>query len=75
MDNPSRTLVPPVSGYPVAHHSSDENDAITNAAFPVILAGMRSSSANETTAIRKLAERTNLPVLKHSKVLVSLVAN
>ncbi|RAV24968.1 acetolactate synthase AlsS, partial [Staphylococcus warneri] len=33
-------------------------------AFPVLLAGMRSSSANETNAIRKLVEKTNLPVVE-----------
>jgi hypothetical protein len=33
-------------------------DAIKNAAFPVLLAGMRSSSANETNAIRKLNNPT-----------------
>ena len=46
-------------------------EAIKNASFPVLLAGMRSSSADETNAIRKLVERTNLPVVvKHSKVQV-----
>ncbi|MFI8471035.1 acetolactate synthase AlsS, partial [Staphylococcus warneri] len=43
---------------------NDVIDAIKNAAFPVLLAGMRSSSANETNAIRKLVERTNLPVVE-----------
>ncbi|RAX29949.1 UNVERIFIED_CONTAM: acetolactate synthase AlsS, partial [Escherichia coli] len=38
--------------------------AIKNAAFPVLLAGMRSSSANETNAIRILVEKTNLPVVE-----------
>ena len=43
---------------------NDVIDAIKNAAFPVLLAGMRSSSANETNAIRKLVEKTNLPVVE-----------
>ena len=48
-------------------YSEDINDvieAIKNASFPVLLAGMRSSSADETNAIRKLVERTNLPVVE-----------
>ncbi|HHC9867492.1 TPA: acetolactate synthase AlsS [Staphylococcus aureus] len=42
----------------------DVIEAIKNASFPVLLAGMRSSSAEETNAIRKLVERTNLPVVE-----------
>lgn len=43
---------------------NDVIEAIKNASFPVLLAGMRSSSAEETNAIRKLVERTNLPVVE-----------
>ncbi|OHS40063.1 acetolactate synthase AlsS [Staphylococcus sp. HMSC62A08] len=39
-------------------------DKIKNAKFPVLLAGMRSSSQAETEAIRLLVEKTNLPVVE-----------
>ena len=49
---------------PVQHDINDVIEAIKNASFPVLLAGMRSSSAEEN-AIRKLVERTNLPVVEN----------
>ena len=54
----------PNLGVPSEHDINDVIEAIKNASFPVLLAGMRSSSADETNAIRKLVERTNLPVVE-----------
>ncbi|SQE64768.1 Acetolactate synthase, catabolic [Staphylococcus aureus] len=54
----------PSLGVPSEHNINDVIEAIKNASFPVLLAGMRSSSAEETNAIRKLVERTNLPVVE-----------
>ncbi|HHQ1967918.1 TPA: acetolactate synthase AlsS [Staphylococcus aureus] len=54
----------PSLGVPSEHDINDVIEAIKNASFPVLLAGMRSSSAEETNAIRKLVERTNLPVVE-----------
>ncbi|HDD7132573.1 TPA: acetolactate synthase AlsS [Staphylococcus aureus] len=54
----------PNLGVPSEHDINDVIEAIKNASFPVLLAGMRSSSAEETNAIRKLVERTNLPVVE-----------
>lgn len=54
----------PNLGVPSEQDINDVIEAIKNASFPVLLAGMRSSSADETNAIRKLVERTNLPVVE-----------
>ncbi|HDE3225114.1 TPA: acetolactate synthase AlsS [Staphylococcus aureus] len=54
----------PSLGVPSEHDINDVIEAIKNASFPVLLAGMRSSSAEETNAIRKLVERTNLLVVE-----------
>ncbi|HGN7085046.1 TPA: acetolactate synthase AlsS [Staphylococcus aureus] len=54
----------PSLGVPSEQDINDVIEAIKNASFPVLLAGMRSSSAEETNAIRKLVERTNLPVVE-----------
>ncbi|HCI7386723.1 TPA: acetolactate synthase AlsS [Staphylococcus aureus] len=54
----------PSLGVPSEHDINDVIEAIKNASFPVLLAGMRSSSAEEANAIRKLVERTNLPVVE-----------
>lgn len=54
----------PSLGVPSEHDINDVIEAIKNASFPVLLAGMRNSSAEETNAIRKLVERTNLPVVE-----------
>ncbi len=54
----------PSLGVPIEQDINDVIEAIKNASFPVLLAGMRSSSAEETNAIRKLVERTNLPVVE-----------
>ncbi|BDV06166.1 TPA: acetolactate synthase AlsS [Staphylococcus aureus] len=54
----------PSLGVPSEQDINDVIEAIKNASFPVLLAGMRSSSADETNAIRKLVERTNLPVVE-----------
>lgn len=54
----------PSLGLPSEQDINDVIEAIKNASFPVLLAGMRSSSAEETNAIRKLVERTNLPVVE-----------
>ncbi|HCY1014751.1 TPA: acetolactate synthase AlsS [Staphylococcus aureus] len=54
----------PNLGVPIEQDINDVIEAIKNASFPVLLAGMRSSSADETNAIRKLVERTNLPVVE-----------
>ncbi|EZY44543.1 acetolactate synthase, catabolic [Staphylococcus aureus MSSA-93] len=54
----------PSLGVSSEHDINDVIEAIKNASFPVLLAGMRSSSAEETNAIRKLVERTNLPVVE-----------
>ncbi|HHW8544108.1 TPA: acetolactate synthase AlsS [Staphylococcus aureus] len=54
----------PSLGVPGEQDINDVIEAIKNASFPVLLAGMRSSSAEETNAIRKLVERTNLPVVE-----------
>ncbi|SCT65840.1 acetolactate synthase AlsS [Staphylococcus aureus] len=54
----------PSLGVPSEQDINDVIEAIKNASFPVLLAGMRSSSAEETNAIRKLVERTNLPVIE-----------
>ncbi|HDE9241813.1 TPA: acetolactate synthase AlsS [Staphylococcus aureus] len=54
----------PSLGVPSEHDINDVIEAIKNASFPILLAGMRSSSAEETNAIRKLVERTNLPVVE-----------
>lgn len=54
----------PSLGVPSEHDINDVIEAIKNASFPVLLAGMRSSSAEETNAICKLVERTNLPVVE-----------
>ncbi|HCU7644581.1 TPA: acetolactate synthase AlsS [Staphylococcus aureus] len=54
----------PNLGVPSEHDINDVIEAIKNASFPILLAGMRSSSAEETNAIRKLVERTNLPVVE-----------
>ncbi|HCX2121670.1 TPA: acetolactate synthase AlsS [Staphylococcus aureus] len=54
----------PNLGVPNEQDINDVIEAIKNASFPVLLAGMRSSSAEETNAIRKLVERTNLPVVE-----------
>lgn len=54
----------PNLGVPSEQDINDVIEAIKNASFPVLLAGMRSSSADETNAIHKLVERTNLPVVE-----------
>ncbi|HDE3887088.1 TPA: acetolactate synthase AlsS [Staphylococcus aureus] len=54
----------PSLGVPSEQDINDVIEAIKNASFPVLLAGMRSSSAEETNAIRKLVVRTNLPVVE-----------
>ncbi|NSL45778.1 acetolactate synthase AlsS [Staphylococcus aureus] len=54
----------PSLGVPSEQDINDVIEAIKNASFPVLLAGMRSSSAEETNAIRKLVECTNLPVVE-----------
>ncbi|HAR5379534.1 TPA: acetolactate synthase AlsS [Staphylococcus aureus] len=54
----------PNLGVPNEQDINDVIETIKNASFPVLLAGMRSSSADETNAIRKLVERTNLPVVE-----------
>ncbi|HDI0197010.1 TPA: acetolactate synthase AlsS [Staphylococcus aureus] len=54
----------PSLGVPSEQDINDVIEAIKNASFPVLLAGMRGSSAEETNAIRKLVERTNLPVVE-----------
>ncbi|HDH4410691.1 TPA: acetolactate synthase AlsS [Staphylococcus aureus] len=54
----------PSLGVPSEQDINDVIEAIKNASFPVLLAGMRSSSAEETNVIRKLVERTNLPVVE-----------
>ncbi|HEH2964962.1 TPA: acetolactate synthase AlsS [Staphylococcus aureus] len=54
----------PSLGVPSEQDINDVIEAIKNASFPVLLAGMRSSSAEETNAISKLVERTNLPVVE-----------
>lgn len=54
----------PNLGVPSEQDINDVIEAIKNASFPVLLAGMRSSSADETNAICKLVERTNLPVVE-----------
>ncbi|HHW9629100.1 TPA: acetolactate synthase AlsS [Staphylococcus aureus] len=54
----------PSLGVPSEQDINDVIEAIKNASFPVLLAGKRSSSAEETNAIRKLVERTNLPVVE-----------
>ena len=54
----------PSLGVPSEQDINDVIEAIKIASFPVLLAGMRSSSAEETNAIRKLVERTNLPVVE-----------
>ena len=54
----------PQLGVPAEKDVQAVIDAIKNAKFPVLLAGMRSSSQAETEAIRQLVEKTNLPVVE-----------
>ena len=54
----------PNLGVPSENDINEVIKAIENAKFPVLLTGMRSSSHNETQAIRKLVEKTNLPVVE-----------
>lgn len=54
----------PLLGVPAASTIEDVIALIKEAEFPVLLAGMRSSSEAETEAIRNLVEKTKLPVVE-----------
>ena len=54
----------PTLGVPSLQDIKDVITKISNAKFPVLLAGMRSSSEAETEAIRHLVEKSNLPVVE-----------
>ena len=54
----------PDLGVPSEQGIDDVIDLIKDASFPVLLVGMRSSSSDETNAIRKLVRKTNLPVVE-----------
>ncbi|UDI77401.1 acetolactate synthase AlsS [Staphylococcus taiwanensis] len=54
----------PRLGVPAIEDINEVITAIKKADFPVLLAGMRSSSEKETEAIRQLVEKTNLPVVE-----------
>lgn len=54
----------PDLGLPSEQGIDDVIDLIKDASFPVLLVGMRSSSSDETNAIRKLVRKTNLPVVE-----------
>lgn len=54
----------PHLGVPADEEVSEVLQAIKDAKFPVLLAGMRSSSEKETEAIRKFVEKTSLPVVE-----------
>ena len=54
----------PRLGVPAIEDINEVITAIKEADFPVLLAGMRSSSEKETEAIRQLVEKTNLPVVE-----------
>lgn len=51
-------------GVPADEEVNEVLQAIKDAKFPVLLAGMRSSSEKETEAIRKFVEKTSLPVVE-----------
>ncbi|GGG99182.1 acetolactate synthase AlsS [Staphylococcus pragensis] len=54
----------PRLGVPALEDVKEVIEAIKEAKFPVLLAGMRSSSEKETEAIRQLVQKTNLPVVE-----------
>ncbi|MBM0847394.1 acetolactate synthase I/II/III large subunit [Staphylococcus epidermidis] len=54
----------PHLGVPSEQEINEVIEAIKNSKFPVLLAGMRSSSQAETEAIRRLVQKTNLPVVE-----------
>ncbi|MDS3908935.1 acetolactate synthase AlsS [Staphylococcus hominis] len=54
----------PHLGVPTDKEVNEVLQAIKDAKFPVLLAGMRSSSEKETEAIRKFVEKTSLPVVE-----------
>ncbi|MGW9856347.1 acetolactate synthase I/II/III large subunit [Staphylococcus hominis] len=54
----------PHLGVPADGEVNEVLQAIKDAKFPVLLAGMRSSSEKETEAIRKFVEKTSLPVVE-----------
>ena len=54
----------PHLGVPTDEEVNEVLQAIKDAKFPVLLAGMRSSSEKETEAIRKFVEKTSLPVVE-----------
>lgn len=54
----------PHLGVPSDEEVNEVLQAIKDAKFPVLLAGMRSSSEKETEAIRKFVEKTSLPVVE-----------
>lgn len=54
----------PHLGVPEDEEVNEVLQAIKDAKFPVLLAGMRSSSEKETEAIRKFVEKTSLPVVE-----------
>ena len=54
----------PHLGVPTDEEVNEVLQAIEDAKFPVLLAGMRSSSEKETEAIRKFVEKTSLPVVE-----------
>lgn len=54
----------PHLGVPADEEVNEVLQAIKDAKFPVLLAGMRSSSEKETEAIRKFVEKTSLPVVE-----------
>ncbi len=56
--------VKPHLGVPSEQEINEVIEAIKNSKFPVLLAGMRSSSQAETEAIRRLVQKTNLPVVE-----------
>ena len=58
----------PHLGVPSEQEINEVIEAIKNSKFPVLLAGMRSSSQAETEAIRRLVQKQTYLLLKHSKV-------
>lgn len=60
----------PHLGVPSEQEINEVIEAIKNSKFPVLLAGMRSSSQAETEAIRRLVQKQTYLLLKHSKVPV-----
>lgn len=60
IDLPEKTHL----GVPTDEEVNEVLQAIKDAKFPVLLAGMRSSSEKETEAIRKFVEKTSLPVVE-----------